>query len=327
MTEQRAFDWGDLAFGSKKPLRSLHAQFIAAPREITEQRLAQLVKDFLPGSNIVLGISHEDYVLGFENQPQFKMLRQASVQSLLDKLWRAKLPNQVYVLNYSQKDLPFVIEKLGFNSVTLINGSWKHSFHTLPAFYELTKQRIIPQFVSPFVDETEAVAYATKTKKQIAKHLALPAPANEPYLEQDMVGLATASAKQSFDYAFQTGAAIGKKKGSKYTLLHTSYNEVVPYETFAMHNGATREQHLSPPNDLNHYDTVHAEVQGVINAQKRGIPLAGTTMFVNLLPCPVCSRVLVLSGIKEIIYQHDHSDGYAVKLLQQAGIAVRRLVI
>lgn len=327
MADQYTLDWSDLAFGSKKAVRSLKATFIVAPRYLSAARITELVKKYLPSGNIVLGISKESHVDGFAEQPQFRMLTQPAVQPLVDKVNAAKLPAKVYVLQYSQRELPFVLEKLTFKHVVLVNGSWKHSFHTLPAFYELTKQRVIPEFVSPFCNQAEAVAYARQTEKEIAKHLILPIPSKKVYSELDMVQIAAKSAQQSFDYSFQTGAAIGKKAKGGYTLLQTSFNQVVPYSTFAMHHGASREQYLSPPNDLNHYDTVHAEVQGIITALAAGQSLKGTSMFVNLLPCPVCSRVLLLSGITEIVYQHDHSDGYAVRMLEQANITVRRLVV
>ena len=76
------FDWSELAFTSKKPVRELKATFIAAPRELSKKRLAQLVKQYLPQGNIVIGIAKEPYVLGFEDQPQFKMLQLDDVETL-----------------------------------------------------------------------------------------------------------------------------------------------------------------------------------------------------------------------------------------------------
>lgn len=320
-------DWSDIAFGSKKTVRNLKATFIAAPRELSAERLIQLIKQFLPEGNIVLGISKEPYVSGFENQPQFRMLKLQDVQGTITKVNNAKLPAKVHILEYSQRELPFILEKLSFKRVILINGSWKYSFHTLPAFYELARQRIIPEYLSPFSDELEAQEYAKRLDKEIQKRLSLPVNSTKIYSQEQMLELASRSAEQSYDNASQTGAAIGKPKGKGFQLLQTAYNQVVPYPTFAMHHGASREQHMSPPNDLNHYDTVHAEVQGIMNSLAAGIKLQGTTLFINVLPCPVCCRVIIKSGISEVMYRLDHSDGYAVTMLGKANIAVRRLVL
>jgi len=119
---------------------------------------------------------------------------------------------------------------------------------------------------------------------------------------------------------------LGRRTTEQYELIATSFNRVVPYQTYAMHNGAAREKNFSPMHDLNHYDTNHAEVELIIKAQKLGIDLHGTTLFINLLPCPTCARMFVSTDIAEFVYREDHSDGYAVKMLETAGKAVRRVV-
>ena len=174
-------DWSDIAFGSKKAVRNLKATFITAPRELSAERLIQLIKQFLPDGNIVLGISKEPYVSGFENQPQFRMLKLQDVQGTITKVNNAKLPAKVHILEYSQRELPFILEKLSFKRVILINGSWKYSFHTLPAFYELARQRIIPEYLSPFSDELEAQEYAKRLDKEIQKRLSLPVNSTKIY--------------------------------------------------------------------------------------------------------------------------------------------------
>ncbi len=126
--------------------------------------------------------------------------------------------------------------------------------------------------------------------------------------------------------AFQTRVSLGRKKGKKYELLATTFNPVLPYQTYAMHFGASREVNFSPPHDLNHYDTTHAEVELIIKAGREKINLKGTTLFINLLPCPACARMLSRTDIEEFVYTEDHSDGYAVKMLELAGRKVRRVV-
>lgn len=325
MNNDYEFNWSDLAFGSKKAVKNLKATFIAAPRRISSARFKQLVKEYLPSGNIILGLAQEDFVLGFEDQPQFAMLKLSDIHTIITATNKANLPNKIYTLTYQQRDAQHIIEKIPFSKVIFINGSWKHSFHTLPMYYALVNKKQPFELVSAFADEKEAKDASKKLEQQISKKLSLPK-LQTTWSEKEMVALANKSAHQSFDHTFQTGAVVGKKKGSKYQLLMYLHNEIVPYQTYALHHGASREQYFSPPNDLNHYDTVHAEVQAVINAMQHGIDLRGCSLFVNLLPCPVCSRVLLKSGIAEIVYEHDHSDGYAVKLLTNAGVRVRRAV-
>ena len=108
--------------------------------------------------------------------------------------------------------------------------------------------------------------------------------------------------------------------------MASSFNRVVPYQTYSMHHGASREQLFSPSNDLNMYDTNHYEVELLVDALYSKLDLDGTTFFVNVMHCPTCARMLTRTGIQEFVYVHDHSDGYAAKLLESAGKKARRLL-
>lgn len=313
-----SIDWADLAFGSKKPINNLNATFIAAPRELSRKRFTQIIKEYLPAGNIVLGVAKEQYIAGFEGQSQFKTLDTATVQPIIDKVNDAS-PHKIHTLHYSQRETPFILDKLTFKKVLFVNGSWLHAFHTRSEFYTLTQKKTPYALISPFTDEDEAKAYEQEHILPALDHAGT-------YNAQQMLALAESAAKHSYDYMFQTGTSLGLKSGDTYSCVAVSYNAVVPYQTYAMHHGASREINFSPPQDLNHYDTVHAEVALVINAQKQQLSLHNTTLFINLLPCPSCSRMLSQTDIAEVVYQQDHSSGYAVKLLEAAGKKVTRLV-
>lgn len=322
------FDWNDVAFGDKKPLKSLRAIFIMAPRELSASRFTQLVKSYLPTGNIVLGIAKEDYIDGFAGQPQFRTLRAASVQAIIDKVNAAKTPHKIYILEYFQRDADHIIGKLRFKHLVLVNGSWQYAFHNRSTYYALANQRTSYDMVSPFADKAEARQQADALTQAAREATGLPPlPNRQTYSEAEMIELADKAARLSFDYNFQTGVALGKRgNDNHYRLLAYTYNIIVPYETYAMHHGASREQHFSPPHDLNHYDTVHAEMSIIIEAQRSKLDLRGTTLCINLLPCPTCARALSRTDIAEFVYREDHSAGYAIKMLEQAGKTVRRIV-
>lgn len=315
------FDWSDIAFGSKKPLDTLHATFIVAPRELSTARFTQLVKQHLPHGNILLGLAKEPFVEGFEDQPQFRTLRAATVQPIIDKVNRSTSKHRIYTLTYFQREAPYILEKLRLRRIVLINGSWYRSFHTRPEYYTIVNRNIAYEMVTPFSSETEAQQYAQDFER--ATDHSLP---TGTFSATQMMHTAAEARKDSFDYAFQTGAALGKKTTKGYRLLATSFNKVVPYQTYALHYGASRETHFSPPHDLNHYDTIHAEVAMIIKAAQQGIDLRGTALFINLLPCPACARMFSQTDIAHFAYSQDHSDGYALKMLTLAGKTIERIV-
>ena len=325
------YDWADLAFSSKKPLRDLKAIFIAAPRELSEKRFKQLIKQYLPQGDIVLGVSKEPFVLGFEAQPQFRMLEPKTVQKVIDQVNTSSSGRRIYVLEYFQRELPHILEKLTVSRVVLVNGSWQHVFHNSTAYYYLTSSKTPYDMVSPFADEQEAHAYEEHIN-QLLKGTLVGQLESSTGGDVSLLQLASTLAKESFDYSFQTGAVLARpdttsSKSTTYTPLTGASNRVVPYQTYALHHGSAREKHFSPANDLNHYDTVHAEVALLITAQKKKLDLHGTTLFINLMPCPTCARMLSQTDIKEFVYSIDHSDGYAVKMLEAAGKTVRRVVL
>ena len=321
------FDWSDLAFASKKPIRELRATFIAAPRELSPARFKELVKTSLPQGNIILGVAKEDFVDGFEGQPQFRMLKFETVEKVINQVNRSKLPFKITTLAYFQRELPYIIEEIEFKKVIFVNGSWKHMFHNSEAYFRLVKKRIPFELVSPFVDKAEALDY----EMEIAKQFVESNPSGKKvFNDLEMLRWAEDSAKFSFDYSHQTGVALGIRSGGdkarRFKLIARAFNKVVPYQAYILHNGSSRERHFSATQDTGHYDTIHAEVMLLLTVLYKKTDLAGTTLFINLLPCPSCSRMLSETEISEVVYSIDHSDGYGVKILEASGKKVKRVV-
>lgn len=313
-------DWAKLAFGSKKSVNDLRATFIVAPREISPKRFVQLVKEYLPKGNLVIGLAKEEYIDGFNGQPQFRTLQKKTIADVISKVNSSTSQNKIYSLEYNQREVKYILRELKFKRVLFVNGSWLHALHTRSEFYELTRKSTTLKLVSPFASEQEAKQYEAATKTAMQK------PENRTYSQEEVFGLVAEAAKQSYDYMFQAGAVIAANAKDGYKVILASYNKVVPFQTYALHYGASRETHYSPPNDLNHYDTVHAEVDLITQAQQQKVSLKDTTLFINLMPCPTCSRMLANSDIAHIVYQQDHSDGYAIKMLEAAGKTITRVV-
>lgn len=321
MNNKHAFNWVDLAFASKKELRNLDAVFIAAPRKISQARIKQLVKEYLPKNNIVFGIADEPYITNFEGQDKFKTLTINDIKDISNKVIASSSPNKIYTLKYCQRDLVNIISKKLFKQVLFINGSWANSFHNRPEYYQLVKNNIHYKLISPFCDESEAKKYALDYPETDY-------PKNVISSKREVMALANKISQDSFDTAAQCGVVIvSKTPNGKFKVLVQSNNVVVPYRTYAWHFGSSKEQNFSAPGDLNYYDTVHAEVMSLIKAQKNKLSIKGCSLFINLLPCPTCAKMLSQTDISEIYYNLDHSDGYAVKMLELAGKKVTRLVV
>ena len=58
--------------------------------------------------------------------------------------------------------------------------------------------------------------------------------------------------------------------------------------------------------DTKYAYVVHAEPNAILNSTSS---LAGATLYVSLFPCNECMKLIIQSGIKEIVYLSDKYDG------------------
>ena len=65
---------------------------------------------------------------------------------------------------------------------------------------------------------------------------------------------------------------------------------------------------------------VHAEQNAIAQAAKLGVSVDGATIYVTHQPCTICTRIIINSGIKRIIYKHSYPDDFSVQLLKDAGV-------
>lgn len=65
---------------------------------------------------------------------------------------------------------------------------------------------------------------------------------------------------------------------------------------------------------------VHAEQNAICQAAKLGISLEGAVMYVTHQPCVICTRMIINSGIKRVIYKHGYPDEFAIELFRQSDV-------
>ena len=68
-----------------------------------------------------------------------------------------------------------------------------------------------------------------------------------------------------------------------------------------------------------------AEQLAITEAARNGIELDGSTIYVTSRPCYICSKMIVSSGIKEIVYDKEYPDELAINYLKEVGINVRKI--
>jgi len=70
--------------------------------------------------------------------------------------------------------------------------------------------------------------------------------------------------------------------------------------------------------------TIHAEANVIAFAAKAGISLDGATLYVTLSPCYDCAKLIINSGIVEVVFAEFYRKTEGINLLGKAGIKIRR---
>lgn len=126
------------------------------------------------------------------------------------------------------------------------------------------------------------------------------------------MGIAVLAAQRSKDPVTQVGACIVNDEKHIVGVGYNGFPRNCDDDEFPWTKGSD--------DSLNnkYMYVVHAEVNAILN--KNSIDVKGCVLYVALFPCNECAKIIIQSGIKEIIYM---SDKYAD---QPNTIASKRLL-
>ena len=70
---------------------------------------------------------------------------------------------------------------------------------------------------------------------------------------------------------------------------------------------------------------LHAEANAITKVAKSGNSSEGATLYVTASPCLECSKLIIQSGIKRVVYRDEYRLTDGVDLLRRAGIEVEKV--
>ena len=118
-------------------------------------------------------------------------------------------------------------------------------------------------------------------------------------------------AENSYCERRKVGALIVKDK----MIISDGYNGTPA----GFENVCEDENHLTKPYVL------HAEANAITKIARSGNNSEGATLYVTDAPCIECSKLIIQSGIKKVIYARQYRLTEGIDLLQRAGIEVHYL--
>lgn len=116
------------------------------------------------------------------------------------------------------------------------------------------------------------------------------------------------------------GAVIVKNK----RVMTTGYNGAPAGVKTCVERGECLRERLGIPSGTKHeicYAT-HAEQNAIIQAAKLGVSIDGATLYCTHQPCTICTKMIINSGIRKVIYREGYPDEFSKEILKEAGIEV-----
>ena len=134
--------------------------------------------------------------------------------------------------------------------------------------------------------------------------------ANQKQLDDVYMGTAMLHAKLSHSRRTQVGAVLVTNQG----ITITGYN--------GSHVGASNvlETTLEDGTLVTNPSTIHAEANIILKAAREGVSVLGSTLYLTLSPCELCSAMIVQAGIKRLVYNDTYRDISGLNLIKDSGM-------
>lgn len=78
---------------------------------------------------------------------------------------------------------------------------------------------------------------------------------------------------------------------------------------------------------ITHWYVIHGEANAILKCARHGQSCDGATIYQTHSPCKNCSKLILQSGIKRLVYSDDYKDSDGVLFLRESGIKVDKIEI
>lgn len=134
------------------------------------------------------------------------------------------------------------------------------------------------------------------------------------------MGIAQLSSKRSKDPKTQVGACIVNCENKIVGIGYNGFPKGISDDDFPWQDQGDYLQTKYP-------FVVHAEANAILNASQN---LNDCKLFVTLFPCNECTKLIIQSGIKELVYVSNKDEGKdfqiaSRKMLEKAQVKLRQI--
>jgi dCMP deaminase len=80
-------------------------------------------------------------------------------------------------------------------------------------------------------------------------------------------------------------------------------------------------------NNETHWYVLHAEANAILKLAKSTNSGEGATLYITLSPCKDCSKLILQSGIKRVVYMNAYKDDEGIAFLSKSDIQITHLPV
>ena len=138
--------------------------------------------------------------------------------------------------------------------------------------------------------------------------------AQRPNWDEYFLKLAMLASERATCPRMHCGAVLVKNKN----VIATGYNGSIPGDEHCEDVGCLVV-------DNHCVRTVHAEMNAIVQAAKRGHTVDGATAYVTNMPCTTCAKALITAGVKRVVVFSDYHDTMATDFFTKAKVIIDRI--
>lgn len=146
-------------------------------------------------------------------------------------------------------------------------------------------------------------------------------PVSKEKFDIDVMKEAIKESEKTGDWWRQIGAMLVKDK----QIILKAFNKDLPSDYTPYQVGEVRDL-FAPGERHDLANTIHAEQNIISLAAKKGISTDGLALYVTTFPCPVCAKLIAVSGIKNVFYNEGGSNFDAKKVLKSADVKITKVM-
>ena len=122
----------------------------------------------------------------------------------------------------------------------------------------------------------------------------------------------------------KVGAVLVKDKH----ILATGYNGAPAGVDHCEVTGCLRQK-LNVPSGQRHEICrgLHAEQNVILQAARHGVSVKDSVIYITNTPCSICAKMIINSGIKEVVVSEEYPDQMAAGFLKDGKVKVRKFSI